>query len=72
MTCPAAQECFGNPVCVSGVFCGLGACPGLEGSEALGCWIECFGGDAGLALTAINATLCLGENCADACSGFGQ
>jgi hypothetical protein len=45
MACPAAQECFGNPVCVSGVFCGFGACPGLEGSEALGCWIECFGGE---------------------------
>jgi hypothetical protein len=65
--CEAAQECFENPDCVEGIICGAGACAGLEGGPALACWVKCFGGDAELAAFALEAALCLAENCAVAC-----
>lgn len=65
--CESAQECFADPDCVEGIVCGAGVCSGAP--EPLGCWIECFDGDATLALSALGAALCLAENCQVACQG---
>jgi hypothetical protein len=65
--CDSAQECLMNPRCIEGAVCGAGLCTGDE--DPLGCWIECFDGDATLALFALQAVLCLSENCTVACQG---
>jgi hypothetical protein len=67
--CPSASDCFANPACVQGIFCGIGSCSG-NGSSAFECWLACFNGDTGVALVALQAALCLGENCAMACQSF--
>jgi hypothetical protein len=65
--CDTAQECLMNPRCIEGTVCGAGLCTGDE--DPLGCWIDCFDGDATLALFALQAVLCLSENCTVACQG---
>jgi hypothetical protein len=68
--CPVALECFADPACVSGIFCGLGSCAGLDGTGALECWVGCFDGDVTLAFRALESAICLSENCAVACQTF--
>ena len=69
-SCPEANECFDNPRCVQGLFCGATACGGFEGTNAIRCWTACFDGDAGLAFQAIAAGICLAQTCSMACQGF--
>ena len=70
MSCPEANQCFANPMCIEGLLCGAAACGGLEGAEALRCWTTCFDNDARLALQALTAAICLSQRCAVACQGF--
>jgi hypothetical protein len=69
-SCPTASECFGNTACVQGIFCGLASCATGTDPAGLQCWLDCFNGDAEVALMALEAALCLGQNCAMACQGL--
>src|SRR5262249_10829149 len=68
-SCPTASDCFGNTACVQGIFCGLASCTGTD-PAALERWLECFDGDAEVALMALQAALCLGQNCGMACQAL--
>jgi hypothetical protein len=70
VNCPDAVTCIANPACVQGTVCGIASCGGLEGSGALTCWIECYQGDAALALSAFSALLCIGESCGGICESL--
>jgi hypothetical protein len=65
-SCPAAQECLGDPACIEGAICGATSC--LDQGSAVGCWLGCFGGDVQKALAAYSAVTCVIEGCGMQCT----
>jgi hypothetical protein len=70
-SCPQASACFNDPVCISGILCGATSCTGLQSSQALQCWVDCFNGDTNVAFTALEAATCLADTCQVPCQGIG-
>jgi len=68
-SCPAVLSCIQDPVCGQGLFCAFTQCL-TGGAPDLLCVTECFGGDLGAALDALQAVTCLFSTCGDACGGL--
>ena len=68
-SCPAVLSCIQDPVCAQGLFCSFSQCLG-GGAPDLMCVADCFGGDFGAALDALQALGCLFTTCGDACGGL--
>ncbi len=66
--CPAGQQCFSNPACVSGSICTLQNCIN-GGGPNIPCAIGCFNGDIQTAQQAFPLVQCAGNQCAGSCTG---
>ena len=68
-SCPEALACVQDPVCGQGLFCAFTQCLG-GGSPDLMCVADCFNGDLGAALDALQAIGCVLGTCGAECGGL--
>lgn len=66
--CPDAMECISDPQCLDGLMCVMGQCMS-GGQPDIMCMLECFDGDMGAAMAAVQTIMCIFQDCADDCSG---
>lgn len=65
--CPDAVSCLTSPGCAAGVDCVLTTCVDAGGQPEFGCLLGCFDNDLEAAVLALQATVCLQQNCAAPC-----
>lgn len=68
-SCPEVLTCIQDPVCSQGLFCTVSQCLG-GGAPDLMCVADCFGGDIGAALDALQVFSCVFGSCGDVCGGL--
>lgn len=67
--CPQAVQCVTDPVCVQGTICAVQNC--LTGGQPdLICVLNCFNGDLGTALLALQSVGCIFNQCGNECTGI--
>jgi hypothetical protein len=67
--CPQAIQCIQNPNCLQGSICTVQNCL-VGGTPDLGCALNCFNGDIGAALLALQSLQCMFQTCGQQCGGL--
>ena len=67
--CPQAVQCVTDPVCMQGTICAVQNCIS-GGNPDLICVLNCFNGDLGTALLALQSVGCIFNQCGNECSGI--
>jgi hypothetical protein len=67
--CPDAIACFTDPTCMQGMICSVTTC--LSGGQPdLMCVFDCFNGDIGAALEALQVIQCVFGSCQEECGSL--